>query len=100
MKWCFAKLNLSSAQLFDKGTAGVAFRMQDLQNLLLLSASNEPQQLLLHRVEDGEAFLLQQTESPQCCSENSWSRLRIELHHGRIKVAVGAGEKHWSPALE
>lgn len=85
-------------QAFERGAVGVAFRMVDPRNTFLLRFDAAQGSTRLGRVEDGEYFLLSQVEGPPY-REGVWQRVRIEMHHGRIKVAVSA-DKTWTPVIK
>lgn len=73
--------------------------MRDAQNMFLLSFNAEQSSTQLFRVEDGEPSLLTQSAGARY-HESVWQRVRIEMHHGRIRVAVNTEGKEWTPVLE
>ncbi|KAL8273505.1 hypothetical protein Esti_002571 [Eimeria stiedai] len=89
------------AQAFGKGTVGIAFRTRDPQNTFLLSFNAEEESIKLIRVEDGEASVVAKAEegSP-AYREAAWQRVRVELHHGHIKVAVSEEKGVWKPIID
>ncbi|KAL8424874.1 hypothetical protein Efla_002993 [Eimeria flavescens] len=93
------RLPLSLLQAFDRGAVGVAFRMRDPLNTFLLSFDATGNSIKLFRVEEGEAFVVAQSEGP-AYQEAKWNRVRIELHHGHVKAAVKADKQPWKPTLQ
>lgn len=70
-----------------------------LFNLKITNKSNTQ----LFRIDDGAPFLVNETEDePSFYKENFWNRVRIEVHRGRIKIAVKSTEEggEWMPIIE
>ena len=94
-------------QPFDAGSIGIAFRMRDVENMFLLSATakrkREKEEVLLQlfRVEEGRPFLLMQKQNNNAFKEAKSTQWRVEMHHARIKVAIKNLTTHiWEPVIE
>ncbi|KAL8451071.1 hypothetical protein Emag_002944 [Eimeria magna] len=102
-----------SSPIRGKGTADGTFAIlkshrffdgilhADFNNTFLLAFNAEENSIKLFRVEDGEASVVAGAEENGLAyREAVWNRVRVELHHGRMKVAVSEEGGVWKPIIE